>query len=370
MASQQLTSNDVRPLGVLLLSGARHQSAFANVLSRQPGVKLIAVADEPTIPGWVREENHTLAERWDLPYTEDVAVALARPDVDLVTIGSLYSRHGPLAVQALNAGKHVFLDKAPMAMTKEEAVGVGAAVKAAEANGQKLSYANHVVNPTVQRAKQAIARGEIGEPRAVFVSAIVTYGPGEDPSTDPDDMWVRGLDPAWWSGGEMIHHGGYALGVARYLMGSEITSVYAVMAGHFNRIHRDNGSEDLVTVSLGFANGGVGTLVVARAPNTAHPSYADEIVNVVGSQGAVTADWEKPSFLLCDSEAGLSRREMFGRSDTTELAVLDFLNAVQAGRATLQGGADGLAETAALWAAYESARTGCVIDINDWKEPG
>ncbi len=365
MASNQSVANADRPLGVLLLSGARHQSAFASVLSKQPGVKLIAVADEPTIPEWVREENQALAEQWSLPYTEDLDAALARTDVDLVTIGSLYSRHGPLATQALNAGKHVFLDKQPMAMTTDEAKEVGAAAHAAEANGQILTYANHVVNPAVQRAKQAIERGDIGEPRAVFVSAIVTYGPGEDLSTDPNDMWVRGLDPKWWSGGEMIHHGGYALGVARYLMGSEITSVYAVMAGHFNRIHRDNGSEDLVTVSLGFANGGVGTLVVARTPNASHPSYADEIVNVVGSRGAVTADWEKPSFLLCDSEAGLSRREMYGRPDTTEIVVLDFLNAVQTGRAPLQGGADGLAETVALWAAYESARTGRVIDLSD-----
>ena len=122
----------------------------------------------------------------------------------------------------------------------------------------------------------------------------------------------------------MIHHGGYAIGVARYLMDSEITSVYAVMSAHFNRIHRDKGSEDLVTVSLGFANGGVGTLVISRTPNAAHPSYADEFANVVGTRGAVTADWEKPSFLLCDSEAGLGRREMYGRADTGTIVLLDF----------------------------------------------
>jgi predicted dehydrogenase len=365
MAGNQSIANADGPLGVLLLSSARHQSAFAEVLASQPGVHLVAVADEPDIPDWVREENHALAERWNLPYTEDPEAALARPDVHLVSIGSLYARHGPLAIMALDAGKHVFLDKQPMAMTESETRDVRDAVRAAEANGQKLTYANHAVNPNVQRAKRAIERAEIGEPRAIFVSAIVTYGPGEDPCDDPNEKWARGLDPAWWNGGEMIHHGGYAIGVARYLMGSEITSVYAVMSAHFNRIHRDKGSEDLVTVSLGFANGGVGTLVISRTPNAAHPSYADEFVNVVGTRGAVTADWEKPSFLLCDGEAGLGRREMYGRADTGTIVLRDFVDSVRTGRAPVQDGADGVAETRVLWAAYESARDGQVIELGE-----
>jgi 1,5-anhydro-D-fructose reductase (1,5-anhydro-D-mannitol-forming) len=364
MAGNQTATDADRPLGVLLLSGARHQDAFAEVMSRQPGLRLVAVADEPDIPDWVRDENHRLAEHWGLPYTEDLDAALARPDVDLVSVCSLYARHGPLTVRVLNAGKHVFLDKQPMAMSTDEATAVRTAVRAATANGQKLTYANHSVNPTVQAAKRAIEQGEIGQTRAVFVSAIVTYGPGEDVSPDPSDKWVRGLDPKWWNGGEMIHHGGYAIGVARYLMGSEITSVYAVMAGHFNRIHRENGSEDLVTVSLGFANGGVGTLVISRTPNDSHPSYADEFANVVGTRGALSADWEKPSFLLCESAAGLSRRELYGRADTGTIAILDLLHAVRSGGEPAQGGLDGLAETAALLAAYQSANSGTVVSLD------
>jgi predicted dehydrogenase len=354
-------------LGVLLLSAARHQSAFAEVLSRQPGVRLVAVADEAGLVPWVREANEQLAAKWGLPYLEDVDAALALPGVDVVTIGSEYSRHGPLAIKVLNAGKHVLLDKQPMAMSFEEGDAVLAAAREAAAKGAKLSYIHHVVNPTVLRARRAIERGEIGEPRAVFVSAIVTYGPGEDPDTSPTSRWGRGLHLQWWNGGELIHHGGYAIGVARYLMGSEITSVYAVSGAHFNRIHRENGSEDLVTLSVGFANGGVGTLVIGRPPNASHPSYADEFVNVIGTRGAITADWEKPSFLLCDSEQGLSRREMYGRADTTELAILDFLRAVQTGRDPLQGAEDGVAETKVLLAGYESARGGHVVSLNGAK---
>jgi predicted dehydrogenase len=248
-------------------------------------------------------------------------------------------------------------------MSIEEAREVYEISRDAEARGLKTGYMHHVVNPTVQRAKRAIAAGEIGQPRAIFASGIVTYGPGEDPGLDPNDKWVRGLHPMWWDGGELIHHGAYAIGVARYLMESEITSVYCVLGAHFNKIHRDNGSEDLVTLSLGFENGGVGTLVIGRPPNPSHPSYADEFVNVVGTKGAITADWEKPSFLLCDGEAGLSRREMYGRLDTTQLAMGDYLRALKTGGTPLQTAADGFAETTVLWAAYESAKTGRVVTI-------
>lgn len=351
-------------LGVLLLSAARHQSAFAEVLSRQPGVRLVAVADEPGRAPWIREANEQLAGKWGLPYLGDLDAALALPGVDLVTIGSEYARHGPLAIRVLKAGKHLLLDKQPMAMSVEEADAVLAAAREAAAKGIKLGYIQHVVNPAVLRARRAIDRGEIGEPRAVFVSALVTYGPGEDTDTSPTSRWGKGLHPQWWNGGELIHHGGYAIGVARYLMRSEVTSVYAVSGAHFNRIHRENGSEDLASVSLGFANGGVGTLVIGRPPNPSHPSHADEFVNVVGTRGAVTADWEKPWFLLCESAQGLSRREMYGRADTTELAILDFLTAVQTGRDPVQGYEDGIAETKVLLAGYRSIGSGQVVSLN------
>jgi predicted dehydrogenase len=358
-----MAAQEQQQLGVLLVSAARHQSAFADVLKRHPRMRLVALADESDLIPWVRDANHQLAEKLGLPYTEDLDAALARPDVDLVTIGSMYDRHGPLAIKALRTGKHVLLDKQPMGMTIAEGEEVFAEAQKAAAKGIKLSYIHHVVNPTVQRARRLIEEGAIGEPRAVYVSAIVTYGPGENPETDPNSRIGRGLHPQWWKGGELIHHGGYAIGCARYMMGSEITSVYGVTSSLFNRIHRENGSDDLATLSLGFANGGVGSLVIGRTSNPSHPRYADEFVHVVGTKGVVTANWEDPSFLLCDDEKGLSRREMYGRADTTELAVQDFLSAVLDDREPLQGVADGLAEVKTLLLGYQSAREGRAIAI-------
>jgi predicted dehydrogenase len=146
-------------------------------------------------------------------------------------------------------------------------------------------------------------------------------------------------------------------------MGSAVTSVYAVLGAHFNRLHRECGSDDLATLSLRFANGGVGTLVVGRAPNPSHPEAADSILHVVGTRGLVTANWGDPSFLLCEAEIGGSRRQMYGRADTTALAINDFLEAVLTDREPLRGAADGLAEVRMLLAGYQSAHEGRAVSL-------
>jgi hypothetical protein len=75
----------------------------------------------------------------------------------------------------------------------------GRAAEEVAAIGVKLSYVNHAVNPTVLRARSIIAGGEIGEPRAVYASAVMAYGPGDDPDTSPTGRW-KGLHPQWWGG--------------------------------------------------------------------------------------------------------------------------------------------------------------------------
>src|SRR4051812_49007156 len=96
---------DQNKLGVLLLSAARHQASFAKMFAAHPRARLVAVADERDTVDWVREQNQKLADDLGIPYLEDLDAALAREDVDLVSICPEYTRHGPLTIKALNAGK-------------------------------------------------------------------------------------------------------------------------------------------------------------------------------------------------------------------------------------------------------------------------
>src|SRR4029078_11694870 len=89
----------------------------------------------------------------------DYREMLADPDIDAVSVCTMWDQHRAPAIAALEAGKHVFLEK-PIASTVEDAKAITAASKAA--NG--ILFIGHVVrfNPRYRMAKQAIDEGRIG----------------------------------------------------------------------------------------------------------------------------------------------------------------------------------------------------------------
>src|SRR5690606_9585115 len=84
----------------------------------------------------------------------------ADPEIDAVYIAVPNKFHAPLAIQALEADKHVVLDK-PFAMNLAEAQEVAAV---AQRTGKILTLGmNMRFEPLPQRIKSLVARGELGE---------------------------------------------------------------------------------------------------------------------------------------------------------------------------------------------------------------
>jgi predicted dehydrogenase len=146
-------------------------------------------------------------------------------------------------------------------------------------------------------------------------------------------------------------------------MHDEAVSVYATAGSYYNRLHQDTGVEDLATISIGYAGGGVGTMVVGRTKNPAMLYVADDFLHVVGTQGVVTAGWEQPSFLLSDAQAGATRRVLGGAS-TTALVIDQFVEAVLTGGRPVRDHTDGFAELRVLLAVYDSLREGAAVSIS------
>jgi len=125
----------------------------ARVYSELPNVNLVAVAD--TAPAAVNE----VAEKYRVkPYTES-AKLLEDPDIQLVSICTPTVTHARLALQAIEQGKHVLVEK-PMTNTVEEAETL---IKASNKRGVTLTVGFvERFNPAVQEAHRRIAKGEIG----------------------------------------------------------------------------------------------------------------------------------------------------------------------------------------------------------------
>ncbi len=119
------------------------------------GAEVVAVCDMS------EEAAKAAAEKYGVSttYTE-VAEMLSDPSLDGVSIIVPNKFHAPLAIQCLNAGKHVFCEKPP-ALNADE---VKEMIAASEANAKTLMFNfNNRARPESVDLKKRIDAGEIGE---------------------------------------------------------------------------------------------------------------------------------------------------------------------------------------------------------------
>lgn len=144
------------PIRIALLgTGSIAQVVHLPILSRLPGVKLQGVADVD------RPRARAIAERLEVPhlYESDEAAFLS-DDVDAVVICTPSHLHEEQAIAALQAGKHVLVEK-PIAF---DAAAAERVCKVAEETGRCLMVAmNNRYRPDIQALKPFARGGELGE---------------------------------------------------------------------------------------------------------------------------------------------------------------------------------------------------------------
>jgi predicted dehydrogenase len=164
----------------------------------------------------------------DARVTGDFDELLAADDVDAVVIATPVPTHYPLARAALEAGKHVFVEKPPAMRTAE----MEELIALAEARGLVLMPGHLLLyHPAVQKLKELIDDGELGE-------VLVVYGNRQNLGK------IRKDENALWSLG--VHD----LSVIQHLIHEEI--VEAAAHGH---AFLTEGVEDVVFCYLRFASG-------------------------------------------------------------------------------------------------------------------
>ncbi len=154
-------------LGVIGAGGRGALAAYAH--RPEDGVRLIAGCDV----------NPTALEQFKESYgpevfvTDDYRVLVAREDIDAVFVTSPDYCHEEHAVAALEAGKHVYLEK-PMAITIE---GCDRILKTAFGAKRKL-YLGHNMRhfAVIEKMKTLIDRGAIGQVKVGWCRHFVSYG--------------------------------------------------------------------------------------------------------------------------------------------------------------------------------------------------
>ena len=173
--------------------------------------------------------------------SSDTEALLADPAINTVAIVTRHNSHASLAARALQAGKHVFVEK-PLAMTLAELE----QVQAAHAAGNRLLMVgfNRRFAPQVQ-TMTALLRS-VAAPK----SFVMVMNAGAIPA----DHWTQ--DPAV-GGGRIIGEACHYIDLMRHLAGAPIVSVQARRMGATDA---EAVTEDKAAITLGFADGSFGTV--------------------------------------------------------------------------------------------------------------
>lgn len=159
-------------------------------------IRIAAVCDVYTRWKQLAREAARLEEK-DVHH--DYRDLLARKDIDAVLIATPDHWHAQMAIDAMAAGKDVYLQK-PMTLTIDEARQVA---EAATRYGRVLQIGSqHLSDPRHHRAREIIHQGEIGEVLWAQTTYSRNSGVGEwnyyvDEEASPQTIdWARWLGPA------------------------------------------------------------------------------------------------------------------------------------------------------------------------------
>ena len=287
--------------GVLLISGQRtHQEGHAPAFAANPLCHLVAVADEKDVPDSMHERGRQLSSDHDIPYIPDLDEALARQDVDIVSMCADVERRGRVAVKCAEAGKHLYLDK-PMAGTLEDVDAIVAAVGKAGVRSQMFSF---IHTPWAQAAKQAIETGCIGELKTVHAEVLFAKGKaGTVPNgTVRKEKEQVGRYTFVESKREGFDIGVYVVGLVHWLTGRKAESVFGLTGNYVFADHARHDVEDFSVLAINMEGGINATTLSGRIGWMSHPRGGPQRVVVIGTEGTVVVDGSEPRIEIYNDE--------------------------------------------------------------------
>ncbi|MFJ3383997.1 MULTISPECIES: Gfo/Idh/MocA family protein [unclassified Curtobacterium] len=294
---------------------------------RAAGVEFVAVGSR------TRSSAESFATEFGIPRAhgsyEDL---VADPDVDAVYVATPHSRHADDALLAIEAGKHVLVEKA-FTITADEARRVIDAARHRDVVVMEAMWTRFL--PQMTMIRELIAEGRIGRPRLVEATHH------QDLPRDPSH---RLNDPAL-GGGAILDLGVYPVSFAVDVLGAP-TAVAA--AGTLS----DQGVDTQMGIVMTHAGGTQSTVHFAldvRSPNTA---------SIIGEGGRIDIDatWYTPTTWRLRDRDGAVVEEYDSREELTGYAheVRAFESMIASGDRS--GGAMPIEQTIAVMAAMDEAR--------------
>jgi predicted dehydrogenase/threonine dehydrogenase-like Zn-dependent dehydrogenase len=215
---------------VSFLGSGNYATAVLIPAFKAAGADLRSVASSAGVSGVHAGRKYGFAET-----TTDSDRLFADEATDAVVITTRHDSHARFVLQALAAGKHVFVEK-PLCLTLDEL----SKIEATYAPSKILMVGfNRRFAPQVQKMKGLLR--SMNGPKAM----VMTVNAGAIPA----DHWTQDLEVG---GGRIIGEACHFIDLLRFMAGVPIVG--------YQRMAMDAATQDTVTLQLGFADGSIGTV--------------------------------------------------------------------------------------------------------------
>lgn len=372
--------------GILLVTGSHtHQELYAPAFAADRRCRIVAVTDEADVPAARRRLNERLADALGVPHEPDLGKALARPEVQVVSVCAPPERRGRIILRCAAAGKHLYLDKS-LAPTLAQADAIVAAVGKAGVRSQMFSF---ITAAWAREAKRLLTEKRLGTLRAVHADVLFAKGhPGSARLGSPrKEEYPPGRHQQVEAKRELDNVGVYPVSLVRWLTGHMFRTVYGVTANYFFAEYQKHDVEDFGLLSCTLEDGTPVTIAAGRTGWTSHPAGGVSRVVLMGSERTAVVDANRPRLEVYTDETPWvppnvnpadpmgfwvsTQEEVHLRPKRTWVpatppAASDasyFLDCLDAGRESEMSVAEAALTTEVLLAGYRSASSGEVVTL-------
>lgn len=250
-----------------IIGAGNFTSAVILPALKECNASIKTIASSSGLSGTMLAKKYNVSES-----TTDYHEVLNDPGVDLAIITTRHNLHAPMVIEALEAGKHVFVEK-PLAINEEELEDVMAAyVK----SGKTLSVGfNRRFAPLAIKAKSLTGNGNIP------LNIVATMNAGFIPA----NTWIQDMEVG---GGRIIGEACHYIDLCTFFASSKVKMVCMNAMGPDAGENTDNAS-----ILLRYENG---TNAVINYFSNGSKAYAKERIEIHSQEKSLVLDnWRKLS---------------------------------------------------------------------------
>ncbi|MDE6847612.1 MAG: Gfo/Idh/MocA family oxidoreductase [Lachnospiraceae bacterium] len=338
------------------LIGCGRISANHIVAAQKNGLDIVAICD------LVQENMEDKQLKFRLPASiklyKDYHELLKVEKPELVAIATESGKHAAIAIDCINSGCNVIIEK-PIALSIQDAEKI---IAAANIKHVKVCACHqNRFNKSIQKIHEAVEMRRFGR---------ILYGTAHIRWARDREYYERAKWRGTWEqdGGALMNQCIHDIDLLRWLMGDEITEVI----GMTDRLKHDYiEAEDLGIALIKFQNGGYG---IIEGTTDVYPNNLEETLYLFGEKGTVKAggeavnlieEWRFSDYL---DEPEVVKREyseeppnVYGYGHSKLYA--DMLDAIKNDREPLVDGEAGKRALELVLAIYQSAATGKAVKL-------